>query len=361
MNTKCAPTSRSKDWRRSLAEGFTVELLPENWSDEQVADLNAFENALGAELDPEIPPFPTAVTRAHRDLREDPMHVFVARDGDGAVVGSAWVDTPTRQNTHLCFTLISVRADVRRRGVGTALLRAVVELARHSDRSALILGCDFRNQAAEAFAKSLGADLAFEGHVNRLTIAEVDVAEMHRWADARDPEYDIEWVTPDGAYPEDWLADMARLRGVLANDAPMGDLPVEERTITVDELRADDRRMEAYGNDRWTLVARHRASGEPVAYTEVFVTDRDRVHVFQGATAVDGKHRGHALGRQLKATMFLRIVGELAWAKYIRTFNADSNAPMLAVNDAMGFVPYIAGVRWTIHPDNATEWLETRT
>jgi mycothiol synthase len=46
--------------------------------------------------------------------------------------------------------------------------------------------------------------------------------------------------------------------------------------------------------------------------------------------------------------MFLRIRRDLPAAKYIRTFNADSNEPMLAVNRAMGFVPFIAGVRWTI-------------
>ncbi|MEY2472753.1 MAG: hypothetical protein QOK28_2082 [Actinomycetota bacterium] len=342
-----------------MADGFTVELLPENWTDEQVADLNAFENTLNAELDPEIPPRPASVTRAHRDLREDPMHVFVARDAAGAVVGSAWTDMPTRDNTHLVFTLPSVRADLRRRGVGTALLRGVVEMTQRANRSVLILGCDFRNAAADAFAASLGAELAFEGHVNQLTIADVDVAEMQRWVDATHPDYDIEWV-PDGAYPEEWLSDIARLHDVLANDAPMGDLPVEERTTSLDELRADNRRQEAYGNTRWTVVARHRPSGEAVGYTEVVHTDRDPVHVFQGATAVEGKHRGHALGRQLKATMFLRVLRDAPDAKYIRTFNADSNEPMLAVNVAMGFTPLIAGARWTIEPQKAAEWLESR-
>jgi hypothetical protein len=170
---------------------------------------------------------------------------------------------------------------------------------------------------------------------------------MQRWVDASHPDYAIEWV-PDGPYPEEWLADMARLHDVLANDAPMGDLPVEQRTTSFDELRADNRRSVALGNTRWTVIARHVPSGEPVGYSEVTTADRDPVHVFQGATAVDGKHRGHALGRQLKAAMFLRIVRELPDAKYIRTFNADSNEPMLAVNRAMGFVPFIAGVRWTI-------------
>jgi GNAT superfamily N-acetyltransferase len=342
-----------------LGNRITVQRLPVDWSDEQVADLNAFENFLNSELDPDIPPYPVGVTRAHRDLRTDPMHVWVAREQNGRVIGSAWADAPTRENTHLVFTLIATRVDARRRGIGSALLRAVVDFTRELGRGTLILGSDHRNDAADAFAKSLGADLAFEGHVNRLTISDVDVAEMQRWVDASHPDYVLEWV-PDGSYPEEWLPDMARLRDVLQNDAPMGDLPVEHRTTSLDELRADDRRQIAYGNERWTVVARHVPSGEPVGYTEVLQTDRDPVHVFQGATAVDAKHRGHALGRQLKATIFLRIRRDAPDAKYVRTFNADTNAPMLAVNNDMGFTPFISGARWTIDPDKASAWLEAR-
>jgi GNAT superfamily N-acetyltransferase len=164
--------------------GGTIERLPADWTDEQVADLNAFENVLNAELDPEIPAYPVGVTSAHRDLREDPMHVWVARAADGEVIGSAWADAPTRENTHLVFTLIGVRADRRREGIGRALFDTVLEFTRGLGRTSLILGCDFRNDAAEKFAASLGATLAFEGHVNRLTIADVDRDEMQRWVDA---------------------------------------------------------------------------------------------------------------------------------------------------------------------------------
>ena len=145
--------SRSRSWQRSLAD-LTVARLPVDWTDEQVVELNAFENALRAELDPDIPPYPVSVTRAHRDLRPDPMHVFVARDGMGVVIGSAWTDAPTRENKHLVFTLISVRADARRNGVGTALLAAVVDFALELGRTSLVLGCDFLNPAAETFAAS---------------------------------------------------------------------------------------------------------------------------------------------------------------------------------------------------------------
>jgi hypothetical protein len=33
-------------------------------------------------------------------------------------------------------------------------------------------------------------------------------------------------------------------------------------------------------------------------------------------------------------------------ARFVRTGNADSNAPMLAINRQMGFQPFIAGVGW---------------
>ena len=185
---------------------------------------------------------------------------------------------------------------------------------------------------------------------------------MQRWVEATHPDYAIEWITPDGAYPEDRLADMAHLRGVLVNDAPMEGVPVEARTVSFEEIRADEA--------RWRGVRQHstrpsspgtRRRAKRSATPRCSGTPTIQRTLNQGATAVDPKHRGHALGRQLKAAMYQRIVSELPGYEFIRTFNADSNAPMLAVNNAMGFAPYAEARRWVISTSDALAWLEKRT
>ena len=42
-----------------------------------------------------------------------------------------------------------------------------------------------------------------------------------------------------------------------------------------------------------------------------------------------------------------------------RTANADSNGPMLAINHAMGFKPFIADVAWQIPVEKVLEHLKS--
>lgn len=333
-----------------------VEETPSEWSDELAADINAFENAWRVAADPEIPPMPVSMTRAHFSLRQSPLRVVTARDDAGSVVGTAWIE----MNDHhpdFAFSLIAVAPARRRQGIATSLLAAVVEVLE-PHRAQLLLGSDDTGTSEDAFAASLGATVANRAHINRLLIADVDRDEMQRWVANRHDDYVLEWVTPDGPYPDSALDDMARLRGVLLNDAPMDDIPVAHRTVSHEELRADEARMAGYNRVRWTLIARHVPSGTPVGYTEVFVDNNDPRTMYQGATAVDGEHRGFALGRQLKAAMFHRVINDCPDVTSIRTFNADSNTPMLAVNNAMGFTPLFAATRWMIDLKDARTWLD---
>ncbi|MBA2609538.1 MAG: GNAT family N-acetyltransferase [Actinobacteria bacterium] len=338
---------------------YTIESVAHDWTDEVVADINAFENAWRLEIDPEIPPMPASTTRAHRDLREVPNTIYAARADGGSVVGTAWV-TVDEHNPQLVFALIAVASAHRRRGVATSLLEKVVEQAEGLGRPNLVFGADQVSVAPVAFGESLGASIGLRAHINRLVVADVDRELMRAWVDESDDDYALEWITPDGSYPDESIADMARLRAVLLNDAPMDDVPVLKRTISFEEIRIDEQRLAGYGKTRWTLIARHRASGTPVGYTEIVVDPNDARTVNQGATAVDGQHRGHRLGRQMKAAMFQRVVRDLPHIRFIRTFNADSNEPMLAVNDTMGFKPHFEALRWLIDTTDAKTWLEKR-
>lgn len=335
-----------------------IEETPSEWTDELVADINAFENLWRVAADPEIPPMPASMTRAHFALRSYPLRVVTARDEAGSVVGTAWIEM-NEHHPKFAFCLIAVAPNLRRQGIATQLLDAVVTILE-PHREQLLLGSDDTRAEADAFAASLGATVGNRSHINKLVIADVDRAEMQRWVDNTHPDYALEWITPDGPYPDASLDDMAHLRGVLLNDAPMGDIPIERRTISHEELRSDEERQVGYGRLRWTLIARHIPSGVPVGYTEMLIDTHDPNTVYQGATAVDGQHRGHALGRQLKAAMFHRVINDCPDARSIRTFNADSNEPMLAVNNAMGFQPLFAATRWLIDIKDARAWLDKR-
>ena len=67
-----------------------------------------------------------------------------------------------------------------------------------------------------------------------------------------------------------------------------------------------------------------------------------------GSTGVRPEHRGHALGKWMKAAMTLRVLAEKPGVDDIRTGNADSNDAMLAINAAMGYRPLLGVTTWEL-------------
>jgi hypothetical protein len=59
--------------------------------------------------------------------------------------------------------------------------------------------------------------------------------------------------------------------------------------------------------------------------------------VYQWGTAVLRGHRGHRLGLAVKAANLAALQADHPERRLISTQNAETNAPMLAINEKMGF------------------------
>jgi GNAT superfamily N-acetyltransferase len=207
----------------------------------------------------------------------------------------------------------------------------------------------------------IGAERGLEGHTNQLKLSDLDPKLIREWqhrASERGTDFEIGlW---EGAYPEEYIDAIVELYDLL-NQQPFGDLDIEDFTFTADHIRQNEKSLFARGYERWTIFVREKKSGKFAGYTEVIWNPNRPDVISQGITGVFPKYRNKGLGRWLKAEMLDKVSNDRSQAKFVRTDNADSNAPMMKINNELGFKPYIAECVWQVETDKVAEYLGKST
>jgi GNAT superfamily N-acetyltransferase len=240
-----------------------------------------------------------------------------------------------------------VRPDRRRRGVGTSLLAAVAQRARDEGRARLEHFVVTGHVAGMKFAAQTGAHPGLVDEQNRVATERIDTGLMKQWiADGEQKAVGYSLVYLDGVCPDEWLERLTRISQVM-NTAPRSD-DREDVTWTAEEMRAHQKALVARGWWVWNLAVLHQASGELVGFTELGGSHHQPWLAQQGDTAVEPAHRGLGLAKWIKATNALRLLSERPDATMIETANAGVNAPMLAINHAMGFRRVAEWQEWTL-------------
>lgn len=344
---------------------FTITVRdPALDSDEQIATRVAFGNEISAEIFPHDPP--TLVETAIAAERARPARLrrwsFQAHDDAGRLIGGAGtsIDPEHDDNPDMLQVNVHVAADCRRQGIGTALLAELVALAQSLGRRRLLVSTYEAIPAGEAMATSVGAQAKLREHINHLPIAAVDRQLMECWVaegPQRAPGYEL--ISFDGAAPDEHIEGVVSQVLVL-NTAPRDDLEMNDFTLTADMVREHDAQALAAGNEQWALLARHVESGEYAGMHDMTWHPDNPEVCWVGLTGVDPAHRGHALGKWLKAAMTLRVLDERPQVTDIRTGNADSNDAMLGINRQMGYRPLVAATAWELPVDVARAWLDAK-
>ncbi len=329
-------------------------------SDAEAAVFNRCANRMRAERLPDDPPVPVEETIQGRDSFPDyvTMAPWAAWNAERTeMVAYAFAQYTMEDNLHLAQFAINVLPEFRRRGLGREFLSRIVQVARENNRRLLITNTTDRIPAGEAFMRRIGAEKGLESHTNQLVIADVDADLLRQWrARAAERAAGFELGMWDGAYPEEDIEAIVDLHQLL-NQQPLGDLEVEDFHFSADTVRQDEKSTFARGYERWTLYVREKETGDFAGYTEVIWNPNRPEIISQGITGVFTKYRNRGLGRWLKAEMLERILRERPQAKFVRTGNADMNAPMLKINNELGFKPYIAESVWQVETEKVAEYL----
>jgi GNAT superfamily N-acetyltransferase len=264
----------------------------------------------------------------------DPAAFTVAVEG-GRVVGVLEVGQPRWDNHHVGHLGVDVLPGFRRRGIGRALFAAGAEQARDEGRTTL-MGDAWDLPAAEAFCRAVGLEHGTREAERRLDLGTLDralVADLHREALVRAGGYEL--LRLPGAVPDPLLEPMAALTAMI-NDAPTGELDVEDEVYTAERIRAFEVAQAGYGRRMYRVVARHRGTGVLAGHTVVAVHGDQPWYGGQYDTSVAREHRGHRLGLLLKTAMLGWLAEAEPQLRCIDTWNAVDNTHMVALNDALG-------------------------
>lgn len=255
----------------------------------------------------------------------------LGRHDGGAPVCGGTVLTPLKDNAAFAYVEVFTDPGHRRQGHASAVLDALIGIARGRGRSKALgepaWGVDEDPAPARAFAEARGfsldildaqRELLLPAALPPLVVA--DGYTLHSWR---------------GPCPEEWLVSYAELRRLLVQEAPSGDAGLENEHWDAARVRRDEEDLVRARRVMQVTVAQ-ASDGELAGHTQLsFPGDSDEV--YQWDTLVLPSHRGHALGLALKVHAMHAAADLLEGRRRIHTYNAASNRHMIAVNEAMGF------------------------
>lgn len=273
---------------------------------------------------------------------DDASRVVLAHAG-GALVGQATVGYSLSQNTDKAFLNVMVYPDARRAGVGRALALRAGEVALELGRTSYTAATSSRGPQGAEFAARLAARPALATTISELRMDALNWKLLRRWVARPDPDaYALRLFS---RVPEEELERVAAVFGVM-NTAPRGDMDFEDWVTTPAMIRSQQEAWAASGERALLYVVEHLESRQFVGFTDVQWHPQRATLVFQGGTGVRPDHRGRGLGKWLKAAMLLHLPSANSQARRVRTGNADSNAAMLGINCALGFVAVFEQTGW---------------
>ena len=285
----------------------------------------------------------------------------------GRLIGRVLFDLPITEDVHMAKMMLEIHPDARGRGFGAAAYEVRERAVREAGRSEIRAWVVHREVDGPRIPSPTGVgDIpaldpaaqmllrrGFElGQVERMSVLELggqhDAAlealrSESREAAGGDYRY-VSWAYPT---PDEYVDGYAKLKARMSTDAPQGDLAEDEQQWDAKRVR-DELEGTAIARGDVVLVGaiQHVPSGELVAFTELQRLADGTKRADQEDTLVLKEHRGNRLGMLVKAENLLAWRQLSPDTERVYTYNAEENRPMLGVNEALGFRPFVSEGAW---------------
>ncbi|MEU9193331.1 GNAT family N-acetyltransferase [Streptomyces hundungensis] len=273
----------------------------------------------------------------------DPAHgpnsrrlAWLASDADSIPVGTAFLrlfNSPGQE--HLAELTVGVHPAERRKCVGSQLLDAAVAAARADARRCVIAQAE-AGSPGDHFLSAHGFRKVLTLRFSRLPLAHADTTSLARIVERPHPGYRL--LSWHGTVPDALAETFADSRRAM-DDMPMDDTDYGTVAWDVDRVRAAAKGVEQRGDHLHTVVAVDVSDDSIAGFTELVVPGDGRGDGQHYGTGVLPEHRGHGLGRWMKAESIRRAHGRYPGLGGLLTDVAESNTHMRQINDSLGYVP----------------------
>jgi GNAT superfamily N-acetyltransferase len=282
--------------------------------------------------------------------------LLAAGEKGGPMLGVGMLEFPIRDNLHAAEIILAVHPQHRRHGVGTAIVERMAEVARADGRRTLNIVVDVPVAAAGDhpsvfFGPRVGFEPTLPGNSRRLRLPmdSQRLEELHAVVAAGRDAAAYRVLTFETPWPTEFVQDQCALLEVMSTDEPAGDGEREAEEWDEERIREGDELLAARRVAKVAGVAQHVESGRLVAMTEILIADDVPRQAWQMITVVHPDHRGHRLGLAVKLANLELLAQRAPKVELVVTGNASVNAPMIAVNDMMGFEIAGQGTFWQKH------------
>jgi GNAT superfamily N-acetyltransferase len=264
---------------------------------------------------------------------------WLAADEEGNPLGAAFLRLFTKEGQdHLAELRLNVHPAERRGGVGSRLLGEAVAAARKLGRRSVLASADAGSPgdlflAANGFRKVLTLTHA------RLALDALDGAAFREVETiAARPHRGYRLVSWRGAVPDGLAETFARSRRAM-DDMPMDDTDYGVVVWDVERVLAAAKAVADRGDLLTTVAAVDESDGSVVGFSELVVPGDGKGDGQHYGTGVLPEHRGHGLGRWMKAESIRLARRDHPGLTGLLTDTADGNTHMRRINDALGYLP----------------------
>ncbi|MGW4391059.1 GNAT family N-acetyltransferase [Streptomyces sp. NPDC004685] len=272
----------------------------------------------------------------------DPAHgahsrrlAWLASDADSIPVGTAFLRLFDGGQAHLAELDLRVHPAERRKGVGSRLLDTAVAAARDNTRRCVVAQAG-AGSPGDHFLSARGFRKVLTLRYSRLPLADVDVPSLAEIIERPHSGYRL--ASWQGTVSDDLAQTFADSRRAM-DDMPMEDSDHGTTTWDVDRVRAAAKAVEQRGDHLHTVVAIDTSNGSIAGFTELVVPGGGTGDAQHYGTGVLPEHRGHGLGRWMKAESIRQAHGHYPDLGGLLTDTADSNTHMRHISDILGYLP----------------------